>query len=124
MGYLSTVSVPQALWRRLVLWLVENGLGKNLKRLGFGLFEELSWHSLGSTGENCRINQLGWPMLDRDTDLAPQERKSEALAVDPACSVKVIEESKVLLEKWFSNPRPVGLYCAVLRYILKIFLYY
>jgi hypothetical protein len=45
------------------------------------------------------MNQLEWAMLDRDTDLAPQERKSEALAVDPACSVKGIKESKVLLEK-------------------------
>jgi hypothetical protein len=51
-GYLSTVSVPQALWRRVVLWLVDNGLDKNLKQSGFGLFEELFWHSLGRTGEN------------------------------------------------------------------------
>jgi len=36
------------------------------------------------------MNQLEWSMLDQDTDLAPQERKSEALAVDPACSVKGI----------------------------------
>ena len=38
-------------------------------------------------------------MLDRDTNPVPQERKSEALAADPACSVKGIKESKVLLEK-------------------------
>jgi hypothetical protein len=108
----------------MVLWLVENGLGENLKRSGFGLSEELFWPSLGRTGEKCKINQLGWSMLDRDTDLAPQERKSEALAVDPACSAKGIKESKVLLEKWVSNLRPVCLYCVVLRYIRKIFLYY
>jgi hypothetical protein len=70
------------------------------------------------------INQLGWSMLDRDADPAPEERKSEALAVEAVCSVKGIKESKVLLEKLVSNPRSVGLYRAVLRYIGKIFLYY
>jgi len=75
-------------------------------------------------GKLQKMNQLGWSMLDRDTDLAPQERKSEVSAVDSACLVKGIIESKVLLEKRFFNLRLVGLYCAVLRYIRKIFLWY
>jgi hypothetical protein len=41
MGYLSIASVAEALWRRTVLCLVDNGLGKNLEQRGFGLFEEL-----------------------------------------------------------------------------------
>jgi len=53
-GYLATVPVPQALWRRMVLWLVDDGLGKNFKPSGFSLFEEIFWHSLGRTGENCK----------------------------------------------------------------------
>jgi hypothetical protein len=63
-------------------------------------------------------------MLDRDTNPASQERKSEALAVEPACSLKGIKETKALLEKLVPNPRPVGLYCAVLRYIRTISLYH
>ena len=70
--------MPLLLWRRMVLWFVGNGLGKNLKGSGFGLFEELFWHSLGRTGEICKINQLRWSMFDRDIDPAPQERKSKA----------------------------------------------
>jgi hypothetical protein len=76
-GYLSTVSVDPALWRRMVPWLMDDGLGKNLKQSVFGLFQGMFWHSLGRTGENCEINQLGWSMLGRDIDHAPQERKSE-----------------------------------------------
>ena len=48
------MSLPPAQWRRMVLWLVDNGLGKNLNRSGFGLFEDLFWHSHGRTGENCK----------------------------------------------------------------------
>jgi hypothetical protein len=36
-GYLSTVSMAQALWRRMVLCLVDNGLGKSLEQSGFCL---------------------------------------------------------------------------------------
>jgi len=46
-------------------------------------------------GKTAKINQLGWSMLDRDTDPVPQECTAEALAVDPACSVKGTKESKV-----------------------------
>jgi hypothetical protein len=60
-------------------------------------------------------------MLGRDTDPAFQECKSEALSVELACSVKGIKESKILLGKWVFNQQSVGLYCAVLRYIRKIY---
>jgi hypothetical protein len=61
----------------MLVRLVGNGLGKTLEKSGFGLFEEVFWHSLRRTEENHEINLLGWLMLGRDTDPASQERKSE-----------------------------------------------
>lgn len=66
-----------ALWRRMLMWLVCNGLGNNLEKSGFGLFEGVFWHSLIRTEENHEINLLGWSMLGRDTGQASQEPKSE-----------------------------------------------
>jgi hypothetical protein len=63
-------------------------------------------------------------MLGRGTDLAPHEHQSEALAVEPAYSVKGIKEPKVSVEKLVSNPRPIGLHYAVRDHFHKILIYY